>query len=161
MCASRLVEAGASGRRAMASLAGVTRRRAWRAWRPRGRVRWRWPPDRSHTLGEPGRAPPFSLHPPMFLAAARRTAARLAPRSAAPPPSRRRAVAASASGLDPPDVRKLAEMAHIDVTDAEVGEERKGRGGLQRPPHPARPPPLLFSSGRRLDAQDPQNCGLV
>lgn len=46
------------------------------------------------------------------------------------PPHARRGVAAAATGLDPPDVRKLAAMAHIDVTDEEVSgrRERKEEG---------------------------------
>ena len=37
-----------------------------------------------------------------------------------PVPGLRRQVAASASEIDKPDVKKLAKMAHIDVTDEEV-----------------------------------------
>ena len=49
--------------------------------------------------------------------------------AAGPRPAPCRSVAAAAGGgLEPPDVRKLAQMAHIDITDEEVGRFG-GRGG--------------------------------
>lgn len=51
-----------------------------------------------------------------------------AARCAPPPAGRRGVAAAAAAGLDPPDVRKLAEMAHIELTEEEVREREGGRG---------------------------------
>lgn len=89
------------------------------------------------------------------------TRPRLAPAFARPPPPGRRTLAAAATGLDPPDVRKLAEMAHIDVTDEEV---RRGER-VEREFSPT--DVLAFClqhhtlSGRRLGTQNPVHRVLV
>lgn len=138
MCASRLVEAGARAARGAGTMvmwSVVTWQAAWRARRPRREESAGRRGRRASPLFAASRHAPSLAAPRMLASVARRAAARLSPRSPGPPPLRRRAVAASAAGLDPPDVRKLAEMAHIDVTDAEVcvegGEE--GRGSQPRP----------------------------